>query len=102
MFGPVPLYGHTHWISAGVAIACAIQFHRPTVVLWLPVLLWYSTRTLQVVVRQVGAFQDYGSGDHSRWEGWHTEWIFLSFAAFLVFVTVAVALQIRAQGQDAT
>ena len=101
-FSPYPLYGYAHWISAAVVIACAIQFYRPTVALWFPVLLWYAERTFQAIVRQVGAFQDYGSEDHSRWEGWHTEWVFLTFTAFLLFVTLATAVQIRARGDDAT
>jgi hypothetical protein len=102
VLSPFPSYGYTTWLSGAVAVVCALQFYRPTVVLWLPLLLWYAWGSFQAILREIGAFRDYGSEDHSRWEGWHTEWMFLAFTALLVCLTLLIAVQGRLRRQDAT
>lgn len=102
ILSPFPTYGYAPWISAGLVVVCAIQFYRPTLTLWLPVFLWYAGVSAGAIWSEIGVFQDYGSEDHSRWEGWHTEWVSLTFTAFLIWVTVQVALQIRKRARNAT
>ena len=90
-----PTYGYQHWVAAAMVVICGAQFYRATLALWLPVFLWYAWASVGAIWGLIGTYQDYGSEDHSRWEGWQTEWIFLSFTAFLICVTAQVTIQIR-------
>ncbi|MES2952315.1 MAG: hypothetical protein V4858_27625 [Pseudomonadota bacterium] len=97
-----PTYGYQHWVSASLVVICGAQFYRPRLALWLPVFVWYAWASLGAIWDAIDRFQDYGSEDHGRWEGWHTERMFLSFTAFLIYVTVQVSIQIRRRPLDAT
>ena len=102
LLSPFPTYGYLPWVSGMLVFVCAAQFLRPTFALWLPVFLWYAWASVGAIWGMIGTFQDYGSEDHSRWEGWYTEWMFLAFTAFLIYVTVQVTIQIRRRPGDAT
>lgn len=102
LLDPFPSYGYGQWISAVLVVVCVVQFFRPTTALGLPILLFYGWRSMQAAWSEFGAFQDYGSEDHGRWEGWQTEWIFLGFTAYLIWVTVHIALDMRKSARDAT
>jgi hypothetical protein len=102
LLGPYPIYGYGVWLSLVWLFACALQWYRPCIANWLVVLGSYASVAYGAIVREVDAFQDIGSEDHGRWEGWGTEWIFLALTLYLVAVTVGVALQVRRKHADAT
>jgi hypothetical protein len=102
LLSPFPIHGYGIWVSAALLLACALQFYRPRLVSWLPVFGWYAWATVQTIWREIEAFQDMGSEDHSRWEGWETEWMFLAFTMYLALLTVCLALQIRRKPAHAT
>lgn len=98
LFSPFQSYSHGAWLSAVLLVACLLQFHRPTLLLWLPVFSWYAWLSARAVWREIEAFQEYrtyGGEEHGLWEGWHSEWIFLAITIFLIAVTLAIAIQLR-------
>lgn len=95
LLGPYPIYGYGVWISLALGFTCALQWYRPCVAGWLVVLGYYVLAAYGSIVRQIEAFQDIGSEDHGRWEGWGTEWIFLTITIYFVAVAFGVALQVR-------
>lgn len=102
---PFPAYGYLHWVAGALVFVCALQFYRPTLALWLPVFLCYTWASAGAVWREIDAFQEFltfGGEEHGRWEGWHTERMFLALIAFLIFVTIQVTFQIRRRHHDAT
>lgn len=102
LLGSYPIYGYGAWLSLVLLFACALQWYRPCVASWLVVLGSYAWLAYGAIDREIGAFQDIGSEDHGRWEGWGIEWMFLALTLYLVAVTVGVALQLRRKRADAT
>ena len=68
----------------------------------LPVVLWYLVVAVVSISGQIEAFEDIGSEDHSRWEGWYTQGMFMALTAFFILVAVLVALQLRRSDRNAT
>jgi hypothetical protein len=102
LLGPYPIYGYGAWISLALVFTCALQWYRPCIAGWLVVLGYYVWAAYGAIVREIEAFQDIGSEDHGRWEGWGTEWILLTIAVYFVAVAVGVALQVRRKKAHAT
>jgi hypothetical protein len=102
LLGPYPIYGYGVWLSLALLFACVLQWYRPCVAGWLFVLGYCALGAYGAIVREIEAFQDIGSEDHGRWEGWGTEWMFLTITIYLVAVTVGVALQVRRRRVHAT
>lgn len=105
VLSPFPIYGYGAWLGAALAVVCLLQFYRPTLLLGLPVVVWYAWATAGSLWREIGAFDDYrtyGREDHTRWEGWQTEWIFLVFTIFLGSVATCVVLHILRRPRHAT
>lgn len=90
------------WLWLAVAFLCIVQFSWPTVSGWLLVVGVYAWWASAFVIRQVGAFEDLGSEDHSRWEGWSREWMHLALMVFLIGVAIAAVMNFPKRGRHAT
>jgi hypothetical protein len=105
VLSPFPIQGHGTWLSMALVVVCLLQFFRPTLLLGLPVFVWYAWASAGSLWREIGAFDDYriyGGEEHSRWEGWQTEWVFLLFTIFLASVASCVMLHILRRPRHAT
>lgn len=89
---PYPLYQLDAWAWIAVVPVCLVQLFRPTLGGWVLVVGTYSWFILLQVQQHIGAFEDMGSEDHSRWEGWGTELVLLGITAWLLLVLVLVLI----------
>ena len=89
---PYPLYQFEAWAWLALVPVCLVQFLRPTIVGWSLVVAEYAWSVLLQIQQHVEAFEDIGSEDHSRWEGWSVELVFLGFTAWFVVILVALTV----------
>lgn len=89
---PYPLYQLEAWAWLALAPICVVQFFRQTVVGWAMVVGAYSWSAFLQIPGHIGAFEDIGSEDHSRWEGWSSELVILGITAWLVFVIALMVI----------
>ena len=89
---PYHLYQLDAWAWAWLALVpiCLVQFFRPTVVGWSLVVVEYTWAVFLQIQQHIGAFEDFGSEDHSRWDGWNVELPLLGVTACLVMVLIAL------------
>lgn len=90
------------WLHAVVSLVCIGQFFWPTLAVWAVLAVAYAWIAYDAVMGEIGAFQDIGSEDHSRWEGWPTEWKLLALTIFIVLLAVSVALRVPRKPGHAT
>lgn len=89
---PYPLYQLEMWAWFAVIPVCVVQLLRPTLIGWALVVGAYTWMFLLQVRQHVGDFQDIGSEDHSRWEGWSSELGSLGITSWLVLVLVLLVI----------
>ena len=89
---PYYLYRLEEWAWFALAPICLLQFFRPTFLGWALVEVEYTWSVLRQIEVHIGAFQDIGSEDHSRWEGWNSELGLLGFTAWLIVIIVLVTI----------
>jgi hypothetical protein len=99
---PYPLHGYGMWLVAALLAVCAGQVFRPCILGGSLVACTYAWLALGAIEREIGAFEDIGSEDHSRWEGWGLEAGFLAYTAFLVLLSAAAAVHVRKMAVNAT
>lgn len=87
----VSVYHVFYWSYAPIVIICLWQFFKPTVAGWLVILVFYSYGFLELLGGIAREFMDYGSEDHSSWEGWFTASMEVALAIFIALIIVAVA-----------
>lgn len=89
---PYHLYQFEAWSWLALVPICLVQFLRPTLVGWVLVVGGYVWSVLLQIQQHLGAFEDFGSDDHSRWEGWGAEFAFLGLTAWCLGVLVALVV----------
>jgi len=92
LLAPYPLYRVEEWAWFALAPLCLIQFLLPTVAGWVLVSAAYAWSIYLQVQEHIGAFQDFGSEDHSRWAGWSVELLSAGFTVWFIGVVVLLAI----------
>ena len=87
----VSVYHIFYWSYALIAFICLWQVFRPTVAGWTAILVFYSYELVGTLADLVAQFRDYGSEDHSAWEGWLTASSCIGLVIVMVAILVAVA-----------
>ena len=90
------------WWYAAVSLVCIWQFSCPTLSGWAVLVAAYAWIAFDAVINVLGDFQDIGTGDHGRWEGWPAEWKVLALTIFMVVLTVLVARRVPRKLECAT
>ena len=83
----ISVYHVFYWSYALIAFICLWQFFRPTVAGWAVALVFYSHALVEVLTDLTAQFMDYGSEDHSAWEGWP-----IALSSFGVAIVIAIIL----------
>ena len=85
------VYHVFYWSYAPIVFICLWQFFRPTVAGWAAILVFYSYCFVDLLAGIATQFMDYGSEDHSSWEGWFTASMEVGLAIFIAVILVSVA-----------
>ena len=89
--GPYHFSVATHGPALGLLLLCFVQYLRPTVAGWFSLLVAYAWTSIAIVANVVVALQDIGSPDHSRFEGWNQELLYLGMAGLALLLCVLIA-----------
>lgn len=89
------------WAWLGAIPVCIAQCFRPTLAGWALVVGTYSWSVFLDIREHIGAFEDLGSEDHGRWEGWGTELLLICMTAWLVLVLILLVARRPKRTADA-
>ena len=86
------VYHLIDWSYSPIVFICLLQVFKPTVAGWTTILTFYIYTLVVVLSGLVTIFMDYGSEDHSAWEGWFvfSEGIGITIIVAVILVTVAL------------
>ena len=87
------IYRVFYWSYALIVFICLWQVFRPTVAGWAAIIVFYGYALVEVLADLATQFMDYGSEDHSAWEGWFTASSCVGLAIFMAVILVAIARQ---------
>ena len=87
----ISVYHIFYWSYALIVLICFWHVFRPTVASWAVILIFYSYQLVGVLADLASQFMDYGSEDHSAWEGWLTASSYIGLAMVIAVILVAVA-----------
>ena len=80
------------WGLPLMATVCFLQVFRPTVAGWACVLAAYGIALRPVLGTLIAEISNYGSEEHSAWEGWPAFSMTVSAVATIMLILTAVAL----------
>ena len=84
------VYHVFNWSYSPIVFICLWQVFRPTVAGWATILVFYSYSLVEALSGLATEFMDYGSEDHSAWEGWFTASLGIVLTIVIAAILVAV------------
>jgi len=85
------VYHVFNWSYSPIVFICLWQVYKPNVTGWATILVFYSYSLVEMLIGLVTEFMDYGSEDHSAWEGWLTASLEIGLTVVIAAILVAVA-----------
>ena len=85
------VYHVFYWSYALIVFVCFWHVFRPTVASWAVIIIFYSYQLVGVLADLASQFMDYGSEDHSAWEGWPIALSSFGIAIIIAIILAAVA-----------